>query len=89
MQVTVFSAKPYDRHFLDRGAAQGLSLRYTEAHLSLEPRGSPMARAVCAFVNDDLSAPVLARLKRSASGWWRCAAPASTMSISPPPANSD
>ncbi|MDH6268494.1 D-lactate dehydrogenase [Rhizobium sp. SG_E_25_P2] len=63
MQVTVFSAKPYDRHFLDRGAASGLSLRYTEAHLSLETAGlADGSGAVCAFVNDDLSAPVLARL---------------------------
>lgn len=63
MQVTVFSTKPYDRFFLDRGRDHGLDLQYCEARLSLETvalaEGSPV---VCAFVNDNLSEPVLERL---------------------------
>ncbi|TNE64490.1 MAG: 2-hydroxyacid dehydrogenase [Alphaproteobacteria bacterium] len=63
MRVTVYSAKPYDREFLDRGTAQGLDIRYCEAHLSCETVAlATGAKAVCAFVNDDLSRPVLERL---------------------------
>ncbi|MET3586196.1 hypothetical protein ABID21_002313 [Pseudorhizobium tarimense] len=36
MRVTVFSTKPYDRLFLDRGTGRGLDLQYCEARLSLE-----------------------------------------------------
>lgn len=61
MRVAVYSTKPYDEEFL---AAANLAHRH---HLSfLEPRLSldtvPLAagaEAVCAFVNDDLSAGVL------------------------------
>ncbi|MGW9232477.1 2-hydroxyacid dehydrogenase [Pseudorhizobium sp. NPDC055634] len=63
MKVTVFSTKPYDRQFLDRGLARGIEWRYSESRLSRETaalaEGSP---AICAFVNDDLSRPVLERL---------------------------
>jgi D-lactate dehydrogenase len=63
MRVTIFSTKPYDRHFLDRGRQANLDLQYCEARLSLETvalaEGSP---AICAFVNDNLSRPVLERL---------------------------
>ncbi len=63
MQVTVFSTKPYDRLFLDHGQNDGLHLQYCEARLSLETvalaEGSDV---VCAFVNDNLSEPVLERL---------------------------
>lgn len=66
MKVAVFSAKAYDRRFLDdANAAAGAphELVYLEGHLD-EPtailaHGSP---AVCAFVNDRLSRPVLASL---------------------------
>ncbi|SCL28436.1 D-lactate dehydrogenase [Micromonospora nigra] len=67
MRVAVFSTKPYDRDFLSAAnAADGHDLTF------LEPRLSPQtaslaagAEAVCAFVNDDLGAPVLAELARS------------------------
>lgn len=66
MRVAVYSTKPYDEEFL---TAANLAHRH---HLSfLEPRLSPEtvplaagAEAVCAFVNDDLSAGVLDGLAR-------------------------
>ncbi|MEV0900123.1 2-hydroxyacid dehydrogenase [Actinoplanes sp. NPDC049802] len=64
MRVAVFSAKPYDIRFLT-GANQeaGHELVFLEPRLS--PETSALAagcEAVCAFVNDDLGAPVLERL---------------------------
>lgn len=64
MRVAVFSATPYDEQFL--GAAAGGSmceLVFLEPRLT--PETAPLADgfdAVCAFVHDDLSAPVLDRL---------------------------
>ena len=64
MRIAMFSTKPYDRRSFDAApqAAQ-------HELLYLEPRLAPLtaalaagADAVCAFVNDDLSAPVLERL---------------------------
>ncbi|MEH6691526.1 MAG: 2-hydroxyacid dehydrogenase [Pseudorhizobium pelagicum] len=63
MRVTIFSTKPYDRHFLDRGWQAGLDLQYCEARLSLETVAlAEGSAAICAFVNDNLSRPVLERL---------------------------
>ncbi len=62
MRVAVFSAKPYDRRFLD-AANSGHELAYFEPHL--DRHTAPLAegfRAVCAFVNDVLDEPALARL---------------------------
>jgi D-lactate dehydrogenase len=66
VRVAVFSTKPYDRRSLDeanRDAAHELS--FLEPRLSRETStlagGFP---AVCAFVNDDLGAPVLTALAR-------------------------
>jgi D-lactate dehydrogenase len=66
MKIAVYSAKPYDRAFLDRANAAGThQLRYLEARLSEETvvlaAGFP---TVCAFVNDRLDAPVLDGLAR-------------------------
>ncbi len=65
MDVTIFSTKPYDRRFLDAANGAGLHrLSYIEARLS--PETSPLvngAEAVCAFVNDDVSAAVLSRFR--------------------------
>lgn len=58
MQVAVFSAKPYDRHFLgeENRARGGLHmLQFLEPRLSIET--APLAAGadvVCAFVNDHL-----------------------------------
>lgn len=63
MDVTVFSAKPYDRSFLDAAAAGQHRLRYVEAHLT--PASAILAygtAAVCAFVNDQVGAPSLEAL---------------------------
>lgn len=64
MKTTVFSTKSYDRRFLDgANAAAGHELAYVEARLSAET--APLAdgaEAVCAFVNDRIDRPVLARL---------------------------
>ncbi|MEZ4737333.1 MAG: 2-hydroxyacid dehydrogenase [Caldilineaceae bacterium] len=61
MKVAVFSTKPYDRQFLSQANAQhGHELRFFEPRLT--PETSALAAgfpAVCVFVNDQLSAPVL------------------------------
>lgn len=64
MQTAVFSTKPYDRLFLAPLAREaGHELVFLEPRLV--PETAILARgcqAVCAFVNDQLSAPVLERL---------------------------
>jgi D-lactate dehydrogenase len=64
MRVAVFSSKPYDETFLGAANVSGEhELTFLEARLSAQT--APLASgavAVCAFVNDDLSAPVLERL---------------------------
>lgn len=64
MTVIVFSTKPYDRRFLtaaDAGAAH--DLRFLDVRLSAETVALAEGCAtVCAFVNDDLAAPILGRL---------------------------
>jgi D-lactate dehydrogenase len=63
MKVAIFSAKPYDRTFLDRANGGRHELLFFEARLSAETSllaaGFP---TVCAFVNDRLDADVLRRL---------------------------
>jgi D-lactate dehydrogenase len=66
MDIAVFSAKPYDRRFLDaaNAAAGGRHrLTYHEARLSDETAVLVQgAGALCAFVNDQLDAPALEAL---------------------------
>ena len=60
MQVAVFSAKAYDRQFLDRANAGGHELRYLEARLSAAT--APLAQgadAVCLFANDHADSGVI------------------------------
>jgi D-lactate dehydrogenase len=61
MRVAIFSTHPFDRQFLDdANASRGHDLHYFEAHLG--PQTAALANhcpAVCAFVNDQLNAPVL------------------------------
>jgi D-lactate dehydrogenase len=65
MDVAVYSSKPYDRKYLDaaNGAGHGHRLHFLEARLT--PETAQLAAgygAICAFVNDDLSASVLQQL---------------------------
>src|SRR5436190_7111258 len=72
MRTVVFSTRPYDREYLFRAAEGKHELTFLEPRLA--PETAVLARgfqAVCAFVNDDLSAEVLERLK---SGGTTCLA---------------
>lgn len=64
MKVAVFSSKQYDERYLTKQNADvGHELTFFEAHL--REQTAPLAAgfpAVVAFVNDDLSEPVIARL---------------------------
>lgn len=64
MNILVYNAKPYDRRFLEAANGHhGHSLRFVEAHLGLETVDLVRDEtAVCAFVNDNLSTPVLEAL---------------------------
>jgi D-lactate dehydrogenase len=70
MRVAVFSTKPYDRAHLAAAAnGSGHELDFLEAKLSAETvslaRGYP---AICAFVHDELGAPVLRALSAGGTG---------------------
>jgi D-lactate dehydrogenase len=65
MDIAVFSTKPHDRQFLDAASAGRHRLHYLEARLT--PETAVLARgsaAVCAFVNDQVDAAVLAQFKQ-------------------------
>jgi D-lactate dehydrogenase len=70
MKITVFSAKPYDRQFLDAAAAgHHHRLTYVDAHLS--PATAALAKgagAICAFVNDQVDEEVLEAFKKIGVG---------------------
>jgi D-lactate dehydrogenase len=67
VHVAVFSAKRYDRQFLDMAnAGRAQNLAYIEARLSSETAAlAEGADAVCAFVNDRVDADTLDRLASS------------------------
>lgn len=66
MKVAVFSAKRYDREFLDAAnGAEGHVLKYFDVPLELETAGLAAGHdAVCIFVNDRADATVLEALQR-------------------------
>jgi D-lactate dehydrogenase len=66
MKVAVFSAKPYDREYLDAAnVAEGHQLKYFDDLLEMESAGLAAGYdAVCIFVNDTADAAVLEALKR-------------------------
>lgn len=66
MKVAVFSAKRYDREYLDAAnVTEGHQLRYFEDLLNIETAGLAAGHdAICVFVNDIADAPVLDALKR-------------------------
>jgi D-lactate dehydrogenase len=65
MRVAVFSTKPYDRRYLEAANERhGHDLVFFETRLTYATAPlAEMCPAVCAFVNDDLSARVLNRLE--------------------------
>ena len=64
MKVAFYDTKPYDRvSFEAQGDAHGIRFKFFEDKLNEDT--APLARgcdAVCVFVNDDVSAPVIDRL---------------------------
>src|SRR5262249_29114536 len=63
MKVAIFSAKKYDREFLNVANGSRHELRFFEPHLSEEIGGLAAGfEAVCVFVNDRVNAAVMARL---------------------------
>ena len=63
MKIAVFSAKKYDREFLNAANGARHELRFFEPHLNEETVGlATGSEAVCVFVNDQVNAAVIARL---------------------------
>lgn len=64
MRIMLFSSQPYDRDSFSAVALPpGCSLAYQHAHLGLDTAAlANHCEVVCAFINDDLSAPVLEQL---------------------------
>ncbi len=63
MKIAVFSAKKYDQDGFAQWADASLHFRYFENRLNVESvKLAQGCHAICAFVNDDLSAPVLEQL---------------------------
>jgi D-lactate dehydrogenase len=63
MHTTVFSAKPYDRRFLDAAVGGRHDLHYIDVALTAETAVlASGSRAVCIFVNDRADAAALAAL---------------------------
>lgn len=67
MHLTIFSTRPYDRHFFEAANAAGAhQLRFLEPRLSAETLVlAEGAEGVCVFVNDVLDEPVLEGLAAS------------------------
>ena len=64
MNVAIFSAKKYDREFLNAANGSLHKLRFFEPHLNEETVGLAAGfEAVCVFVNDHVDAAVIARLR--------------------------
>jgi D-lactate dehydrogenase len=64
VKVAIFSAKKYDREFLSTANASRHELRFFEPHLNEESAGLAAGfEAVCVFVNDQVNAAVIARLR--------------------------
>ena len=72
MKTAVFSARPYDRRFLDearRSAGFAVEFVYFDAALAADTAAlADGCQAVCVFVNDRLDADTLAALSRSGVG---------------------
>lgn len=69
MKVLVYSARSYDRAFLDSANQDKHELHFTE--VNLDERTAVLARdypAVCCFVHDDIGANVLEQLSQGGTG---------------------
>lgn len=69
MKVLVYSARSYDRSYLDSANREKHDLHFTE--VSLDERTAVLARdypAVCCFVHDKIGADVLKQLRRGGTG---------------------
>lgn len=64
MRIVLFASKPYDReHFLAQPMPQGWQLQFHDCLLRTDTASlADGCAVVCAFINDDLGAPVLERL---------------------------
>ena len=63
VKVALFSAKKYDREFLNAANRSLHKLRFFEPHLNEETVGLAAGfEAVCVFVNDHVNAAVIAKL---------------------------
>ena len=64
MRIMMFSSQPYDRDsFSAATLPAGCSLAFQHTHLGLDTAAlANNCEVVCAFINDDLSAPVLQQL---------------------------
>lgn len=66
MKVTVYSAKKYDQQAFSRWTSSQLQFHYLDMRLSCDSvQLAAGSDAICTFVNDDLSAPVLQHLADS------------------------
>jgi len=64
VKVAIFSAKKYDREFLNAANLPRHELRFFEPHLNEETVGLATGfEAVCVFVNDQVNAAVIAKLR--------------------------
>jgi len=64
VKVAIFSAKKYDREFLDAANVPRHELRFFEPLLNEETAGlATGSEAVCVFVNDQVNAAVIAKLR--------------------------
>jgi hypothetical protein len=84
-ELRLFSAKPYDRAAFDR-VDSTVERVYLEPRLGVDTAGlAAGAPAICVFVNDDVSAPVIGALAAGGTRCIACGVRASTMSTSPRP----
>ena len=65
MKIAFFNTKPYDQEYFDRVNFDGThQIRYFSSHLDLESTSLISdEKVVCAFINDNLNAQVLHKLK--------------------------
>ena len=66
VKIAIFSAKKYDREFLSAANARRHELHFFEPHLTEETvRLAAGFEAICVFVNDQVNAAVIAKLRSS------------------------